>query len=107
MTTMEHSIVSKLGLQLCHILVVIESRSSDVLQHIGIYLGLLWVNSVLTIIELTSWTQSLNVVGILHFEIWAGCVWWHHTSPILLFVLVLLVEDKHLQHILSVHEFVL
>ena len=59
--------------------------------------------------ELSAWAQSCEVVAldVLHFQVGAGSVWREKTTHILLLLTVLLVEDEHLEHVLSVNQLVL
>ena len=129
--TLRKRTVSKLALKLLHVLAVVEGRTvgnSRVDTHALQFSRALAIEAIvllrnrlridrllrlnqswIAIIELTTWAQIGQVVSVdvVHLEVRAASVGRQKAASILLLILVLLVEDKHFQEVLTVDELML
>ena len=124
----EKRVITQLLRQLLHVAIVVENTwvlrsSTHVLRLLllvlarGVSVGV-WGKCLLvrmreaatvSVIEFATRAQSRNVVplDVLHLEVWAAGVRRQESRSISLLLLVLLIEEQHLQHVLTMNQLVL
>ena len=111
----EERVVTKLLRQVLHVLIVVEVGllllvlvNFRIVAARSVIMRLLWREIGVSIEELSTWAQSRKVVAldVFHLQVGAGSVRWEKSTHVLLLLSVLLVEDEHLEHVLSVDQLV-